>query len=93
MYLQHSIDLHDNDLHKSPCTLKFLNVDYFFVFQNLSFPLPISYTPDSRSLIPAPGVLDGFRDWINTTELPDHDHALFFTGFGFPMVEKEYPVY
>ncbi|XP_048731158.2 uncharacterized protein LOC125648232 [Ostrea edulis] len=55
-------------------------VDITFT-KNLSFPLPISYTPDSRSLIPAPGVLDAFRDWINTTELPDHDHALFFTGY------------
>ncbi|XP_062578004.1 uncharacterized protein LOC134239888 [Saccostrea cucullata] len=49
--------------------------------ENLSFPSPVSLTPDPRSLIPAPAILDAFRDWINTTKLPDHNHALLFTGY------------
>ncbi|XP_061177722.1 A disintegrin and metalloproteinase with thrombospondin motifs 19-like [Saccostrea echinata] len=49
--------------------------------ENISFPSPVSLTPDPRSLIPAPAVLDAFRDWINNTELRDHDHALLFTGY------------
>uniref|UniRef100_K1QV39 A disintegrin and metalloproteinase with thrombospondin motifs 6 n=1 Tax=Magallana gigas TaxID=29159 RepID=K1QV39_MAGGI len=48
---------------------------------NLSFPSPLSFTPNPRSLIPAPEVLDTFRNWVNSTELPNHDHALLFTGF------------
>nr|XP_034319319.1 A disintegrin and metalloproteinase with thrombospondin motifs 16-like [Crassostrea gigas] len=51
------------------------------IAENLSFPSPLSFTPNPRSLIPAPEVLDTFRNWVNSTELPNHDHALLFTGF------------
>ena len=36
--------------------------------------------PSPRTLITAPEVLDTFRNWVNKTELPNHDHALLFTG-------------
>lgn len=51
------------------------------IAENLSFPSPLTFTPNPRSLIPAPEVLDTFRNWVNTTELPNHDHALLFTGY------------
>nr|XP_022300262.1 uncharacterized protein PB18E9.04c-like [Crassostrea virginica] len=49
--------------------------------ENLSFPSPIPFMPSPRSLITAPEVLDTFRNWVNKTELPNHDHALLFTGY------------
>nr|XP_022300224.1 uncharacterized protein LOC111108541 [Crassostrea virginica] len=48
--------------------------------ENLSFPSPIPFMPSPRTLITAPEVLDTFRSWVNKTELPNHDHALLFTG-------------